>query len=168
MLPRNQRMELLSKAYVRVIAANAGCSCHELESDFGIDLELRGIVWEDRRYLDIGVLVDAQLKSTTLNGVRITDDHIYYELTARNYQHLRKDVGRLPPRLLVLFLMPDKEEHWLHQDSEGITLRHCCYYLSLDGFPATTNIRTVTVAIPRINVFSASYLQKLLQERKQS
>jgi len=47
MLPRNQRMELLSRAYVRAVAAHAGFTCDDVESDFGVDLAIRAVEWEN-------------------------------------------------------------------------------------------------------------------------
>jgi hypothetical protein len=162
MLPRNQRMELLSKAYVRAVAAQAGCACDDLESDFGIDLTIRGIIWENNRFIDEGGVLEIQLKSTTMAGVRRRNEQFHYALSVRNYEHLRKVIKNRPARLLVLYVMPENEEEWLVQQQQGISLHHCCYYLSLEGFPSTGNQNSVTVAIPETNVFSVSYLQQIL------
>jgi len=162
MLPRNQRMELLSRAYVRAVAAHAGFTCDDVESDFGVDLAIRAVEWENGGYHDLGVVLDVQLKSTTIAGVRFADTEVFYELPVRNYRHLRKETKNGLRRVLVLYLMPVDETSWLSQDRDGITLHHCCYYLSLKGFPETANQNTVTVTIPRANMFSPNSLQYVL------
>ena len=43
MLPRNQRQEALSRAYVRAVAARAGVLCTDTTQDFGIDLFFRAV-----------------------------------------------------------------------------------------------------------------------------
>jgi hypothetical protein len=43
MLPRNQRQEVLSRAYVRAATARAGVLCFDSTQDFGIDLFLRAV-----------------------------------------------------------------------------------------------------------------------------
>ena len=168
MLPRNQRMELLSKAYVRAVAAQAGCACDEIESDFGIDLSIRGILRENNQYLDEGGIVEIQLKSTSIAGRRFAAGEMHYDLPVRNYNHLRKVVTDRPTRLLVLFVMPENEEGWLVQDRQGMSLHHCCYYVSLEGIPSTNNQHTIAVTIPERNVFSADYLRRQLLKQERS
>lgn len=166
MLPRNHRMELLSKAYVHAVASYAGCGCDDVRSDFGIDLSIRAVSWSHGRFIDDGLLLDLQLKSTLAVSIRGTEDRIFYELAVRNYDHLREQIRDWPRRLLVLFLMPENEDEWLTQDRQGMVMRQCCYYLSLKGYPVTSNKKTVTVEIPQANLFSADYLHQLLEARK--
>jgi Domain of unknown function (DUF4365) len=166
MLPRNQRMELLSKAYVRAVAAHAGCSCDEVASDFGVDISIRRFEETEGNWYDVGSFLDLQLKSTTTAGIRVTADVIHYDLAVRNYNHLRMVTTGRAAALLVLFVMPEAEAEWLTQNPDGITMRHCCYYLSLTGFPETKNERRVMVSIPQANVFSVAYLQQLQHERR--
>jgi hypothetical protein len=52
MLPRNQRQEALSRAYVRAVAAQAGVICNDAGQDFGIDLFLRGVGTRNGEYCD--------------------------------------------------------------------------------------------------------------------
>ncbi len=161
MLPKNHRMELLSKAYVRAVAAQAGFACDDVHSDFGIDLTVRNIALNGGRFVDLGPLVDIQLKSTTIAGVRYKNQEIHYDLTVKNYNDLRMETINRQPRLLVLFIMPDDEEKWLTQTDQTTTIRHCAYFVSLLGAAATQNERTVTVAIPASNLFSAELLNEL-------
>ncbi len=58
MLPRNQRMEALSKAYVQSIVAQAGCICVEVNPDFGTDLMIRSVVCDRDRHVDGGAFLE--------------------------------------------------------------------------------------------------------------
>lgn len=44
-----------------------------------------------------------------------------------------------------------------------MVIRHCAYWASLSGEPATTNTDTVTVRLPRIQQFTPDALQQLMQ-----
>ena len=78
MLPRNQRQEALSRAYVRTIAAQAGLTIAEPENDYGIDMTLRTLTIRDGRRRDVGPQIDLQLKSTTRVSLGAT--HLSYDL----------------------------------------------------------------------------------------
>jgi hypothetical protein len=159
MLPRNQRQEALSRAYIRAVAAQAGVICGEPEHDFGIDLCLRAVRRRGQRYTDVSGQLDLQVKSTTRADVGAT--HVAYDLDVKNYDDLREG-GDNCPRLLVVLVLPDDETQWLSQSPEELTLRHCAYWLSLEGQQATTATRTIRIAIPRSNVFSVEAVQALL------
>src|SRR5579862_3063647 len=115
MMTRNDRQEALCRADVRAIAAQAGVICGEPESDYGVDLCLRGVRVRGRRHLDRGGQIDLQLKSTTR---AIEDDtEIRYDLDVKAYDDLREDMDNCP-RYLVLLVLPDEESRWLEQSPE--------------------------------------------------
>lgn len=70
----------------------------------------------------------------------------------KNYDDLRADV--IVPRLLVVVCVPEDCEGWTRQTEEHLCLRHCAYWLSLAGMPETDNVESVTVRIPRNQIFS--------------
>jgi hypothetical protein len=164
MVPRNQRQEALSRAYVRAVAAQAGLVCAEPEQDFGVDLCLRRVRLRGQRHSDASGQLDLQIKSTTRASV--TDAEVLYDLEVKNYDDLR-EAGDNCPRFLVVLVLPEDEGRWLSQSSEELILRHCAYWLSLAGFPATTATRTVRIAIPRANVFSVEAVQRLMDALRQ-
>jgi hypothetical protein len=167
MLPRNQRQELLSRAYVRAIAAQAGAVCSEPEQDFGIDLCLRSVRGRGRRITDAGGQFDVQVKSTT--RANVTEDEVRYDLSVKNYDDLRAP-GDNCPRILVVLVLPDDEAQWLSQSVEELVLRHCAYWISLEGYPPTAATTTTRIAIPRTAVFSAEAVRAILarlRERSQ-
>ncbi len=166
MMTREHRQEALCRAYVRAIAAQAGWICSQPEQDYGIDLCLRAVRIHGGSRSDAGGQFDLQLKSTTRASV--TASEIRYDLEVKTYDHLR-EVGGNYPRILVVLVMPDDEAQWLSQSIDELVLRHCAYWICLEGYPATTASKTVRVTIPRCNVFSVEALQGALarlRERK--
>ncbi len=159
MLPRNQRQEALSRAYVRAIAAQAGVSCGDIQQDFGVDMFLRGIDRQGTEHLDTGPQIDLQLKSTT--GAEVRPAEVIHDLEVRAYNLLRT-APEHRPRLLVLLVLPTEEGQWVSQSVEELILRRCAYWLSLRGAEPTTNQTTVRITIPRTNVFSVESIQTML------
>jgi hypothetical protein len=159
MLPRNIREELLSRAYVRAIAAQAGVICSEPEQDFGIDLCLRAVRGRGQRIADVSGQFDVQVKSTTRASV--TENEVRYDLEVKNYDDLREP-GDNCPRILVVVVLSEEQAQWLSQSVEELILRHCAYWISLEGYPATTATTTVRIAILRSAVFSVEAIRTIL------
>ncbi len=166
MVPKNQRQELLSRAYVRAIAAQAGVICSEPEQDFGIDLCLRTVRARDGRLADVSGQFDVQVKSTT--RATVTEGEVRYDLDVKTYDDLREP-GDNCPRILVLLVLPEDEAQWLTQSVEELILRRCAYWISLEAYPATTATTTVRITLPRSAVFSVEAVRDILsrlRERK--
>jgi Domain of unknown function (DUF4365) len=88
---------------------------------------------------------------------------VIYDLAVANYNDLRMEEAGTP-RILVLLVMPDDEERWIEQTEEMLLLRHCAYWVSLKGMPATSNTKTVRISVPRVNVFSVNGLRALMDK----
>jgi hypothetical protein len=159
-LPRNQRQEALSRAYVRAIAARCGLLCDfAREYDYGIDLSLHDIARRGSRVGESGFQLDIQLKSTT--SAQLTADEVLYDLEVKAYDDLREPaVGNY--RVLVVVVLPPDESLWTSQTEEQLVIRGCAYWSSLRGLPPTTNQRTTRVSIPRGNVFSVEGVTALM------
>ncbi|MGL4555537.1 MAG: DUF4365 domain-containing protein [Gemmataceae bacterium] len=160
MLIRSHRQEALSRAYVQAIAARCGLACGSRDFDYGIDLTLHTVRRAGGRYVDGGVCLDLQLKSTT--GAALTPSHVLYDVEVKTYDDLR-DPAVICPRVLVLFVMPEAEAEWTDQTEDHLLLRHCAYWMSLRGMPGTPNTATVRVAIPRTNLFSVGGVRRLME-----
>jgi hypothetical protein len=159
MMTRAHRQEALCRAYVRAIAAQAGWICSEPEQDYGIDLCLRAVRVRGHRHADASGQFDVQLKSTT--RATVTDTEVLYDLEVKNYEDLREP-GENCPRILVVLVMPEDETQWLSQTVEELVLRHCAYWISLEGHPTTRATATIRIAIPRNNVFSVEAVDGIL------
>src|SRR3954453_17082426 len=112
MLTRNDRQEALTRAYVRVIAAQAGTIVGEPEVDYGLDLFIRPVTLRDGRRRDVGPQLDLQLKSTTRAAVG--DTHLACDLDAVYYNDLREP-SEFSPRILVVLVLPSDEAQWVAQ-----------------------------------------------------
>lgn len=105
-----------------------------------------------------GARIEFQAKATSRDVLR--DENVHFPLPVKNYDDLRADT--LTPRILIVVLMPRETERWLTQTRDELCLRHCGYWLSLDGLPAVPNTTSVTVPVPTSNVFGSSQLRDLM------
>jgi hypothetical protein len=159
-MDENQQKEQLGNAYVRAVASVAGYGVHRPEpDDDSVDLVVsaRGAVGSYR-----SPRLDVQVKCTARDCM--TAEAVRYPLRAKNYDELRGE-GFLVPRILVVVTVPVAAQEWLSQSEEEMILRHCGYWISLREAPASENIHSVTVNIPRRNVFDVEALRRLMEMR---
>lgn len=152
-MDENDRKERFSLAYISAVAAHAGYQVVEgrpIDKD-SIDGHFEGD--EGRR-----PRIEFQAKATSVAVLH--PSHLAFPLPRKNYDDLRADVR--VPRLLIVVLLPASEEEWLVQSEEELRLRRCGYWLSLAGWPATTNAATVSVNIPRTQMFDTAQLRALM------
>ena len=149
----NEQKEQFSLAYIRAVAAQAGCQTIRWEDDHNsVDGTLRA---------DFGrkvVQIDFQAKATSQQIVR--GENIHFALPIKNYNDLRSDT--LMPRILIVVLMPSDKSQWLTQNHEQLCMRHCGYWLSLEEHQEVSNTASVTVHIPLVNMFNAKQLVDLM------
>jgi hypothetical protein len=157
-MTRNHRQEALCRAYVQAVAALAGLATSKPEPDYGIDLSLRHIGEQGQQFLDAGILLDLQLRSTT--RAALSADEVRYDLDVRTYDLLRYTEGL--PRILVVLVLPDDEGRWLRLSQEELVVRHAAYWCSLRGGPATTAMSSVRITIPRAQLFSVEGVRAVM------
>ena len=166
MITKQHRQELLCRAYVHAIAAQAGLLCSRPDPDYGIDLSLRSVAVRGRRHLDTSLQVDLQLRSTTRATVTETD--VKLDLDVETYNFLRTP-ETFCPRVLVVLVMPAEEAEWVNQSPEELALRHCAYWLSLHDYAESSARSTIRVGIPLTSLFSVEAVHTIMQrieERK--
>lgn len=156
----NTQKEEFSYAYVYAIAAASGYSFQRTTTpldQLGIDLiltgiSLQGLMGFPQLYI--------QLKCTSRD---ILDDNcLRYPLRVKNYEELRTP-NQYPPLILVVVVVPNNINDWLQQSENELCVRRCGYWLSLTGATSTTNQETVTVSIPRNNMFTVNHLKQIMQ-----
>lgn len=153
----SQQKEQFSKTYVRAVATVAGFVISEPEvDDDSVDI---GIAASGARKTRRKPKVDLQLKCTDMNVVSATS--INYPLKLKNYEDLRP-VELLVPRILVVVVVPDQLADWMAHSEFELALRKCGYWVSLRGLPATTNTTSVTIEIPRSNLFDPTQLSGIM------
>ena len=150
----NLVQEQLSLAYVQAVIFRAGFNLSELRvDDHGIDGTIKSYSTGINR-------VDFQLKSTV--NYELKDEHVVYDLNADNYNVLVAADGI--PAILILFVMPEDCDRWLEQSEDELRLRHCAYWLSLEGQQRTTAVSTKRVSVPRTNTFTATGLNQMFSQ----
>jgi hypothetical protein len=157
----NTQKEDFSYAYIYAVTSSMGYSLQSATrklDDSGIDatITVPGKINSKRlpRF-------DVQIKSTSQDILK--DKFIKYRLTAKNYEELREN-DPFVPQLLIVVLIPDNVNNWLTQTEEFLCLKRCAYWLSLRGHPPLEQQTTITVEIPRQNIFSPNAL-KIIMER---
>lgn len=137
------------------MAALAGCSAAEPRPDVdSIDWTLSCRLAPRRPKLDL------QVKSTGNDAG--TPDAIHYALKRKTYDDLIVTT-LLTPRVLLLVIVPPAPEAWLAVSPEQLVLRHCALWVSLAGLPDSENESSVTVHVPRANLFDVAAPTGLLQ-----
>ncbi|NCA71889.1 MAG: DUF4365 domain-containing protein [Sphingobacteriia bacterium] len=153
----NDRKERFSLAYIGAVAARAGFDLVEPKADVdSVDGILISHVGRRPR-------IEFQAKATARDVVG--DEAVTFRLPKKNYDELRADV--IIPRLLILVVLPEREEDWLTHTEDALILRHCGYWLSLAGEPERENRASVTVKIPRGQRFDPEALQTLMTQSSQ-
>ena len=104
----------------------------------------------------------ATRNATQMYGVWSPEEATFsFPVTRKNYDELRPSHVAVP-RILVVMLVPDKLEDWLNHTERELAIRRCTYWMSLREMPETTNETSVTVAIPRINLFLVDGLRSMM------
>lgn len=157
----NTQKEEFSYAYINAVASAAGYSFQIAPrplDQVGVDVTITGLVSPGSRRR---TRLDLQVKCTSRD---LTDnDFIRYPLEMKNYEELRNNNPDDDPLILVIVLVPENVNDWLHQAEDELCLKHCAYWLSLRRQPQSKNQTTVTVYVPRQNIFNVDTLRHLMQ-----
>ncbi len=162
MMDLSQRKEQFSHAYVHAVATVAGYGLfkHEVDDD-SIDL---GIASSNDYQLPTHPRLELQLKCTSSDVIR--GENIVFRLKRKNYDDLRLTNLSIP-RILVVVRAPDNESEWVRQSEEELVLRGCAYWTSLHDLEDTRNRRSISIYLPRKNVFSVEGLHGLMRRADQ-
>jgi len=153
MMDLNDRKSRFSLGYITAVAAHAGYQVLESRIDKdSVDGVLMGE--EGRR-----PRIEFQAKATARDVLR--PGYLAFPLPIKNYDDLRAEV--ITPRLLVIVVLPESEGDWLAHSEEELSLRRSGYWLSLAGQPEVPNTSSVTVRVPRTQVFDTEQLRALMR-----
>jgi Domain of unknown function (DUF4365) len=157
-MTEEQQKEQFSIAYVRAVAAASAVNVYQPEvDDDSVDIGFCARIAKDRAQRP---RLEAQLKCTAV--LEDTDDTYRFPLKVKNYNDLRGD--DVVPRVLILVTVPVNVAAWLTLTTEQLVLRKSAFWVSLTGLPATTNIATVTVPVPKRQLFDVASLRQLLDQ----
>ena len=157
LLTTNDQKERLSMAYAHTVAARAGytTAVYDLDRN-GVDLRIQagGAM---RPALEL------QLKAT-INLRQADAESFSFALPVHNYKLLREPTQT--PQLLVVLDLPRDEQQWLTITDDELVIRHRAYWLNLRDWAETDNQHSVTVAIPKENLFDVAGLQDLMERSR--
>ncbi|OKH44140.1 hypothetical protein NIES2101_28920 [Calothrix sp. HK-06] len=156
----NTQKEDFSYAYIYAVASSMGYSLQAATrrlDDSGIDATITVPGKINSKCLP---RFDVQIKSTSRNILK--DESIKFRLTAKNYDELREN-DPFVPQLLIVVLIPEDVNNWLSQTEESLCLKRCAYWLSLRGRPPLDEQSTITIEIPRQNIFSPNALKTIME-----
>ncbi|WP_333874686.1 DUF4365 domain-containing protein [Methylobacter sp.] len=159
MLPTQTIEELISMSYVSAVIASSGFAPNTIAKDYGVDLEVRRIETFNSKRIDLGVVLEFQLKASI--NWETKDDHVIFDLEADAYNRLvfRRD-NASTPCVLVLCCLPKEENSWLHVCEDELVIKKCCYYHFIDG-KETGNSSSKRIKIPRTQLLTPLSIQEL-------
>jgi hypothetical protein len=145
---------------VIAVAARAGVNVETPQQDYGVDGTFSKIQFRDGRRRESGFKIDYQLKAS--KRWRFDGAEVVYDLEAKTYNDLveRGVREKGTPLILILLCLPEEAGQWLEQSEDRLVMRKCCYWDWLTGTP-TLNTRTVTIRIPRQQLFTPDALTDL-------
>jgi hypothetical protein len=163
--------EYLSNQYVGIIAGQGGYFLDKPSHDSGIDFTVRYNLKYDRpdgtfEYLTAPHFCDLQIKATTTNSIKLTNNHIIYDLRAKNYRDLirRRDLG-IAPLFLILFILPKARNQWVKIFENRITLSKHAYWFFPDiSYQDSSNESTKRIKISINNKLDLSFFKTKFDE----
>lgn len=157
--------ELLSQAQFSAIIAQSGTTVSRIDTDYGVDLEVRQIREINGRRVDVGPVCDVQLKATI--NYELKGKHVIYDMDVDAHNKL---VDRNKHKasiycLLVLCCLPKLRKDWLTVEEERLELKHCCYYKLIEG-NISNNSSSIRLKIPRSQLLTPRRAIALLRHVK--
>ncbi len=151
--------ERLSCVYAKALAARAGYQTFEPDLDRdSVDLRVQAGGGKHPA-------LDLQLKATSCLGAA-RNGVFSFSISIKNYDDLRAETQT--PRLLVVLELPKDPTQWMTVTEEALILRRRAYWLSLQSNQENNaNQKTVTVHIPKQNVFDVDALRDLMQRSRE-
>lgn len=156
----NQNKEEISKAYVAALAAKCGLKLgHWSQDSGGVDLTLGA-----GSPVGAGTLarpkLDVQLKCTS-DASKEKADHVSWQLTRDRYNILCQDSST--PIILVLVMLPEREEEWIEHSADALILRKCAWWVWLQGQRMLEEHEaSIHIKIPKKQIFSPSALSQFM------
>lgn len=156
--------EEISISYFSAVAAKANAAPEiKRRDEDGIDAFVtKNIALADGVSLDSTISFQIKTVYSSSNYHFDSNADIIYKLKVKNYNDLVR--GSNLEKYLALLIMPSDPETWVEQTSDQLTIKKCMYYVSLKGLLPSANEETVSITIPKENVFDVSHLNSLLYE----
>jgi Domain of unknown function (DUF4365) len=145
------------EAWLEVVASGCGF----LRSRSTLDLEKADVelTYPGRLESSYCPTVKVQVK-TQVNLRTDPDGNLVYNLGVQTYDSLRRDDHTVRRVLVVIGLLADGPRVRLHEDGTLLVGRGA--WVSLEGYPPTTNTTTQVVRLPEANTLDGNGLYRML------
>jgi hypothetical protein len=151
--------ERFNFAYITALAAHAGLNHSKLEVDNdSVDLSITG------KGFSSGIrnpTIELQLKCTSQS--LISGQVLKFPLSKKNYDDLRSD-ELAAPRYLVVLVVPQDYKNWIKHQPDHMEMHNLCYWVSIQNYPESPNLKEVTVDIPLSQRFTTESLLDLMEQ----
>ncbi len=171
---QTDKMEELSKHYMRIIASIKGYFCLE-GKDYGTDLQIAKTKIRTQNnkkcYYKTGRQVDFQLKSVLEKNITETEAYFSYHLEVKNYNDLIQRMRDYTqeeddfPLVLIVFIFPNNESEWVNITENELTIRKCAYwYYPESDMDISENKQTQVIHIPKENIIDIDFFNFIFQK----
>ena len=157
-MDQNQQRARFSIAYIEAVASIAGFHVSEIKVDQD---SVDGVF-----YGDFGRRPRLEFQAKATGRDLVIENRIHFPLSVKNYNDLR--IEAVNPRILIILIMPRETKHWGTQTDDEFCMRHCAYWLSLQGQPPTRNTDNITVQVPIANMLSSDQLMGMMQKTERT
>lgn len=158
-----EMMESFQEAYVRGVAAAAGCVVYgKPEIDEGVDIVLTHradvhLIGDKTAHLEI------QMKSSA-DGPIENGEYITATLRRSRFDDFRAE-NITVNKIVVILHMPEDQEEWVTLGDTALSLHHRAYWVNLQGLPAIADPeqKSITVRAPTSQYFDDVALCRMMQ-----
>ncbi|MBP0019629.1 MAG: DUF4365 domain-containing protein [Cyanobacteria bacterium SBLK] len=157
----NAKKEEFSYGYIQMLAAISGFSVEKSSRPLdngGIDMTI--VAPEDIGLL-FSLKIDVQIKCTSSDTI-IHNDYIHYPLPVKNYNRLRQKSAI--PQILIVVVVSKNIEEWATIKEFQTILNARAYWISLKEYKETSNEKTITIKIPKNNLFVPKTIVEIMKE----
>ena len=148
---RTDLMESLEEAYLRAVAASAGCViAGKPEIDEGVDVMLTHTA--DSHQHDHVAYLNVQMKSTSAFEGRNTP-YVSASMSGKRWNAFctpNPTIGKI----VVIMSLPRDQANWTVAIHEALTVRYCAYWVNIEGQALVDEDATTTVTAPKIQIFN--------------
>lgn len=127
-------MEALQIAYVRAVAAAAGCNIYgKPEIDEGVDISLSHTA--DAHGAEGVARLEIQLKATSdFDGP--DSGSISAGITGKRWNYFCTPDPTID-KIIVIMYIPKDQQEWILASHDVLSVRHCAYWINIAGEPKT-------------------------------
>lgn len=169
-MTEQQIKEALSNNFIAAIANFRGFQLTK-PTDNGVDYILRYSYYRtqangDGRWFDSGLSCRLQLKCTTENSIRYSDENeIIYKLEAKTYNDLIISKSQLTPLVLIVLVLPAEKNKWVKvlKDNIKMSKNAYWYYPSVDETEEVKNTSSITIKIPLSNKVDMNFFEEQIK-----